>query len=134
MPTKKQRRRRQKDRRHDYEYVYVDDEGNEVAVDEDELKAQRVASRNGRAKPRPQAGARIQPPSWRRTFKRAAIVAPIMFLTVVLLDRGDETTYVQEALTTLSLMLIFVPFSYFMDSVMYRRFARRAGFDPDAKD
>ena len=39
MPTRKQRRREAKARRHDYEYVYVDDEGNEVAVDQGELRS-----------------------------------------------------------------------------------------------
>src|SRR5262249_43861893 len=34
MATKKQRRRREKGRRHDYEFVYVDQEGEEVEVDE----------------------------------------------------------------------------------------------------
>src|SRR5947209_2741204 len=37
VPTRKQRRRQQKARRHEYEYVYVDDEGNEVEVDPAEL-------------------------------------------------------------------------------------------------
>jgi hypothetical protein len=132
VATKKQRRRRQKGRRHEYEYVYVDDEGNEVEVDADEVKAQRAASRNGRAKPRAaQAGPRIQPPSWRRTFKRGAIIAPLMFITVMLLDR--DLIWWQVVVQTAWLMAIFLPFSYFMDSFMYRRYQRRMGIDPAAK-
>ena len=50
MPTRKQRRRQAKAKRHEYEYVYVDEEGNEVEVAEDDVKAERTASRNGRAK------------------------------------------------------------------------------------
>jgi hypothetical protein len=134
MPTRKQRRRRQKGRRHEYEYVYVDDEGNEVEVSEDEVKAQSTASRNGRARPRAAAsgGPRIQPPSWRRVAKRGAVFAPLMFLTVMFLDRGLALW--QVAIQTAWLMAIFLPFSYFLDSFMYRRYQRRTGApDPRAK-
>ena len=84
MPTRKQRRRQAKAKRHEYEYVYVDEEGNEVEVAEDDVKAERTASRNGRAKPNPRAarGARVQPPSWSRVAKRGLIFAPLMFITV----------------------------------------------------
>src|SRR3954453_23341026 len=88
MPTKKQRRRQQKSRRHDYEYVYVDDEGNEVAVEPTELRAEKdtkkteARSRNGtgaRAGGQPRAGQRaINPPSWRRAVRRAAIFGPVI--------------------------------------------------------
>jgi hypothetical protein len=132
MPTRKQRRRREKGRRHEYEYVYVDDEGNEVEVDEDEVKAERSASRNGRAKPRAAGqGPRVQPPSWRRVGKRGLIFAPIMFVTVMLLDSRLELW--QVAVQTAWLLAIFLPFSYFMDSFMYRRYARRAGIEPERK-
>jgi hypothetical protein len=132
MPTRKQRRRRQKGRRHEYEYVYVDDEGNEVEVAEDEVKAQSTASRNGRARPRAaSAGPRVQPPSWRRVAKRGAVFAPLMFLTVMFLDR--ELALWQIAIQTAWLMAIFLPFSYFLDSWMYRRYQRRTGA-PDPRD
>src|SRR5688572_9625488 len=81
MPTRKQRRRQAKAKRHEYEYVYVDEEGNEVEVAEDDVKAERTASRNGRAKPNPRAaqrGARVQPPSWGRVAKRGLIFAPLI--------------------------------------------------------
>jgi len=133
MPTRKQRRRRQKDRRHEYEYVYVDDEGNEVDADEIDVDAPQAksASRNGRARPAAGSpGARIQPPSWRRVAKRGAVFAPIMFLTVMFLDRGLALW--QIAIQTLWLMAIFLPFSYFLDSWMYRRYQRRTG-GPDPR-
>ena len=130
MPTRKQRRRQAKSRRHEYEYVYVDEEGNEVDVDADELKAERTASRNGRAKPNPRTvpGVRVQPPSWRRVGKRGLIFAPLMFLTVLLTSR-DATT-VQQVFMTVWLLAIFLPFSYFMDSLMYRRYVKRMGGEP----
>jgi hypothetical protein len=132
VPTRKQRRRRAKDRRHEYEYVYVDEEGNEVEVDEDEPKAERSSARNGRAKPRSsQAGPRVQPPSWRRVGKRGLIFAPLMFITVMLID--SELAWWQWLVQTAWLMAIFLPFSYFMDSFMYRRYLRRTGVTPGEK-
>lgn len=131
MPTRKQRRRQAKGRRHDYEYVYVDEEGNEVEVDADQAKAERTASRNGRAKPRTVTGARVQAPSWSRVGKRGLIFAPLMFITVMLTSK--DASLLQQILTTVWLMAIFLPFSYFMDSFMYRRYQRRTGAEPDKR-
>jgi hypothetical protein len=129
MPTRKQRRRRAKDRRHEYEYVYVDETGSEVEVDEDEVKADRTASRNGRAKPRQAPpSSRIQPPSWRRVLKRGLLIAPLMFVTVMFIDQGLH--WWQWLALTGQLMLIFIPFSYFTDSLMYRRYVKRFGGPP----
>jgi hypothetical protein len=130
MPTRKQRRRREKGRRHEYEYVFVDDEGNEVEVDPEELKPERTASRNGRARDTTRANVRVQAPSWRRVAKRGLIFAPLMFLTVMFIDSSLELW--QVAVQTVWLLAIFLPFSYFMDSFMYRRYRRRAG-EPTAK-
>ncbi len=67
----------QKARRHEYEYVYVDDAGNEVDVDPDELRAEKEARRETRGskvesrKPAAARGQRaVQPPSWRRSARR----------------------------------------------------------------
>ena len=126
MPTRKQRRRRAKDRRHDYEYVYVDDEGHEVEVDEPEPKAAR--SKNGRPAARTRSGRKIDPPSWSRVGRRALIFAPLMFFTILFLDRGAGVQVI--VFQTLFLMLIFLPFSYVMDSFLYRTYQRRAGRTP----
>src|SRR5215211_1018230 len=123
MPSRKQRRRQAKERRHDYEYVYVDDEGHEVEIDPAEIEERR----NGKAK-RPEraaAGGRtVQPPSWNRVGRRALIFAPLMFATVYLLGRNSLST-AQILIQTLVLLAIFLPFSYFMDSLMYRAYQRR---------
>ena len=122
MPTRKQRRRRAKERRHDYEYVYVDEEGHEVEVDEPE-KAQ-SKSRNGKSGPvRTRGGRRIDPPSWNRVAKRGAIFAPLMFITIRLLERGEPLA--ASLFRTVFLMLVFLPFSYVMDSFLYRSYQRR---------
>ena len=124
MPTKKQRRRQQKSRRHEYEYVYVDDEGREVAVEE-----AAPAKSNGKARTEPSVrtgrGRKVDPPSWRRTLRRAAIFAPLMFVIVYVLRAKDATT-VSVLLQVIMLLAFFIPFSYFMDSFMFRLAQRRA--------
>ena len=121
MPSKKQRRRRAKERRHDYEYVYVDDEGREVEVEEPQARA--AKSSNGRPV-QGRGGRKIDPPSWRRVGKRALIFAPIMFLTIRFLGKGEPLA--ASVLQTIFLLLVFLPFSYVMDSFLYRTYKRRA--------
>jgi hypothetical protein len=122
MATKKQRRRRAKEHRHDY--VWVDDEGNEV----DPAHATPATTTPTRAR---SAGRDPQAPSWRRTFKRGAIFAPIMFATVLLLspDMAMPTKITQ----TLLIVAIFVPFSYFLDRLFYRSALRRAARQADSR-
>jgi hypothetical protein len=121
VPTRKQRRRRAKERRHDYEYVYVDEEGHEVEVDEPEQKA--AKSRNGRPVIG-RGGRKIDPPSWRRVGRRALIFAPLMFLTIRFL--GSGLSIAASVAQTAFLMMVFLPFSYFMDSFLYRTYKKRA--------
>ena len=125
MPSRKQRRKRAKDRRHEWEYVYVDETGEEVEAPEEAL-----ISRNGKRTPeqraKPRGGMReVQPPSWRRVGKRGLIFAPLMFLTVTFLS-GD-LTLAQRLINTVFLLAFFLPFSYAMDALMYRLYRKRAG-------
>ena len=136
MPSRKQRRRRQKDRRHEYEYVLVDDEGREVPVDEaaeprrgpERKEARPAAAKGGRGSARqPARGGRaarvVEPPSWRRVGKRSLIFAPLMFLTVMLLNSKQSTA--SHLVTTGFLLVFFVPFQFVMDSIVYRSYVRR---------
>lgn len=128
MATKKQRRRREKGRRHEYEYVWVDDEGHEVEVEPEELNA--AKARSGDGKPardrRGRPVRKIEPPSWARVGKRALIFAPFMFVVVwVLKPEGAPPAGV--VIQTLVLLGFFLPFSYLMDSMMYRSYLRRTG-------
>jgi hypothetical protein len=132
MPTKKQRRRQQKARRHEYEYVYVDEEGNEVAVDVDELRGQKDGKKpeararrtdqrrtNGRRSPR----RTIEPPSWRRSFRRALIFGPLLIVAMMLFNRNVGLA--QQIAPAIFLMAFFIPFSYFTDSIAYRMYRKR---------
>jgi hypothetical protein len=128
MPTKKQRRRMQKSRRHQYEYVYVDDEGNEVPVDPGELRAEKQngkpdrPARSGAANR--SAGRRtIEPPSWRRALKRAAVWGPLLVVAMMLLNR--DVSPLQWITSAVFLIAFFVPISYFTDSMAYRMYRKR---------
>jgi hypothetical protein len=116
MPTRKQRRRRAKEHRH--EYVWEDEEGNELDPEE---HPSRKPDSSPRARPR--SAREPQPPSWRRTFKRGLIFAPIMFVTVTLLS--GNLTLGQQITQTVLLVAIFVPFSYFLDGLFWRSYKRR---------
>jgi hypothetical protein len=130
VPTRKQRRRQQKSRRHEYEYVYVDDEGQEVDVDPAELRAAkepkehaRAATSGRRPEARGRAGRTIDPPSWRKVGRRALFLAPVFVIVMLLLNRNESAgTWIAP---TLFLILFFVPFSYFTDSLAYRMYKKR---------
>jgi hypothetical protein len=122
MATRKQRKRKEKEQRH--EYVWVDDEGNELAPESAPVKesgAAKTSSRGGRV---------VQAPSWRKSLKRGLIFAPIMLATVMLLSK--DLTLAQQVTQTLFIVSIFIPFSYFLDGVMYRSFQKRQAKPPSA--
>ena len=136
MPSKKQRRRREKERRHEFEEAYLDAEGNEITREEyealvGETGLQATTANGSKAAPRPiQRGTRtIHPPSWRRVFRRALLFAPLMGLTLYFLS-PDEAETLSIVVSTVYLMALFVPFSYFMDRLMYRRLAAKSGAAP----
>jgi hypothetical protein len=126
VATKRQRRKRDKERRHEYEYVYLDADGVEVEVEED--SAPTSSSKNGKARstqPAKTGGGRtVDPPSWRRTFRRAAIFAPLIFVILYLLKPSGSSIR-QVVVNVAVLMVFFVPFSYFMDGLMYRLAVKR---------
>jgi hypothetical protein len=132
VATKKQQRRRQKLKRHEYEEVYVDDEGRELDPEEaEELVSAAQPEKAAKAKKdaSPQRGRTIEPPSWRRTLRRGLLFFPLMLLTVILLGGGLSLT--QQIAQTFLLIAFFVPFSHFMDTMVWRshqrRLARQAG-------
>ena len=143
MSSRKQRRRRAKERRHEYEIVYVDQEGHEVEPPPEEVEKQ-AARDNGKpaAKPKTQSGAakggakkggggtgairKVPPPSWQRVAKRGAVFAPFMFITLYLLG-GTKHGLAPVVIQTVWLLLLFIPFSYLIDRMMYRRYLRNTG-------
>ena len=132
MPTKKQRRRDQKSRRHQYEYVYVDDEGNEVEVDPAEMRAEKKEAREAKpakagAKTSQSGGATrrrtIEPPSWRRSGRRALILGPLLVVAMMFFNRN--VSLAEQIAPAIFLIAFFIPFSYFTDSLAYRMYKKR---------
>ena len=134
MPTRKQRRRNQKARRHEYEYVYLDEEGNEVPVEQSELRAERNGQRDskpgksgaggrGAAGRGGGSGRKVEPPSWRRSARRALLFGPILVVAMMLLNRGQPLA--QQIFPAVFLIAFFIPFSYFTDSLAYRMLQKR---------
>jgi hypothetical protein len=133
MPSRKQRRREAKAKRHEYEFVYVDAEGNELDEVPEELEQpqrERAASRNGAKaatkRPQPQQrGRRVPPvPSWNRAFKRAGLLGIVVFVLFSFTAKGNVINVVPLALLYTAL---FVPFTYYIDRFAYRRWQAREG-------
>ncbi len=135
MATQKQRKRRAKEKRHDYDLVYVDEEGVERPVEREE-EPRKPVGRGSKAtvsktqkttsagKGAGRGGRTAQPPSWKKVLKRGAIFAPIFFATVLLLG-GGKMTYPGAFVQTCLLLAVFIPFSYFMDRVVWRQQQKR---------
>ena len=130
MPTRKQRRRRQKSRRHEWEYVYVDEEGREVAVDPTDVERpkakQQQERRNGRPAQAKQRPRRVpQPPSWRRAAKRAALLGALFVVVFAFGLGGKNSNPFSAVLIGLIYAVAFVPLQYFIDKITYRAYVKR---------
>jgi hypothetical protein len=120
MPSRKQRRRREKLQRHEYEYVIETEDGEEIPVE----RPVAAPKADGKSTARPTRGGReIPKPSMARVVKRTAIFAPII-LVVVFWTGGDSTT-ASKVFTAVTLVAFFIPFSYLVDSIMYRVYSKR---------
>jgi hypothetical protein len=134
MPSRKQRRRRAKERRHEYEYVYVDDSGEEVEPPEDKPGRERSHGKtaaNGGKTARGKGGAPIReakPPSWNRSFRRAALFLPLFFIVFSLVNK--KMAIETRLLSSLAYSALFVPLTYLMDRTAYRTYLRRSGRQP----
>ena len=122
MPSRKQRRRREKLQRHEYEYVIETEEGEVIQVE----KPVERTKPEGKASARPavkRGGREIPKPSMARVFKRTAIFAPLILIVVFWTGGGSTTT--SKIFTGVTLIAFFIPFSYMVDSIMYRVYSRR---------
>ncbi len=119
MPSRKQKRREAKSKRHEYEFVYLDSEGNELEEPPEELvtPSRAKASSNGsKAAPSKQPAQQTrgrrepQPPSWQRAGKRALILGAVVFALFALTNKkGGYTAALPLALIY---TVLFVPFTY----------------------
>ncbi|HEY3544363.1 MAG TPA: hypothetical protein VGK79_17640 [Gaiellaceae bacterium] len=135
MPTRKQRRRDLKSKRHQYEFVYLDAEGNELDEPPPELleaeqgkrersNGAKPAGATASAKKQPQRGGRRepQPPSWNRAGKRGLLLGAVVFAMFALTAGGNYLRVVPLAVVY---TLLFIPFTYFIDRFAYKRYQAR---------
>ena len=139
MPSRKQRRRQLKEKRHEYEDVWVDGEGNELAeLPEgfEEKQKERPAARNGsnpaakKQPPQRRGAARRTPPvpSWNRALKRGALLGLVVFALFSFTAKGHWVSVLPLALLY---TVLFIPFTYVIDRFAYRRWeARQSGGAP----
>lgn len=140
MPTRKQRRREAKQKRHEYEFVYVDAEGNELEEPPEELEEEaspRDERRNGKpaagrsqqGKNRSQRGGRATrtppPPSWERAAKRALMLGIVVFFLFGVMNTKASNRWVAAAVPALLYTVLFIPFTYAIDRFAYNRWQRR---------
>lgn len=139
MPSRKQKRREAKNKRHEYEFVYLDSEGNELEEPPEELvaPAKAKASSNGskaaasKQPAKPASGRREpQAPSWERAGKRALILGAVVFALFTFTNKkaGYTGALPLAALYT----LLFIPFTYMVDRFAYNRYKARQERGPSA--
>ena len=126
MPTRKQKRREAKAKRHDYEFVYLDDDGNEVEAPEGTpAETRRNGTKPAVKKSAPPARGRRtpQPPSWGRAGRRALILGAVVFVLFGMLNKTHN--YTGAAVAAVLYTALFIPFTYMLDRFAYRRWQAR---------
>jgi cation transport ATPase len=128
MSSRKQRRRRQKVQRHEWEYVEVDEEGNESAVEPDKKKAVATEKAKAKGEQRTNRPARprreVKPPSWNRALKRGALFVPFLYLFLTALEHVGPLPAVGVAVLYSA---VFIPMFFFVDRMAYRAYRRKLG-------
>jgi hypothetical protein len=133
VPSRKQRRRRAKLQRHEYEYV-VDTEEGEVPVERLRDLEKRGGENGAKSATVPvdRRGRPIQKPTLQRVLRRTAIFAPVLLLFVYLTS-GNRLSMAGVVLNTVILIAFFIPFSYLVDTMVYRMVTRRYERERGAK-
>jgi hypothetical protein len=129
VPTKKQRRRELKSKRHQYEFVYVDADGNELdepppeLLEQEKQRREKTAAKASPAKngKQPQRTNRRepQPPSWSRAAKRSLLLGVFFIVILALGAKHNRALVAGEGVV---LALAYMPLMYAMDRWIYRRY------------
>jgi len=131
MPTRKQKRRDLKAKRHEYEFVYVDDDGNEVEAPPEEsvsTKSRADAKPAAKKSSAPARSSRVrtpQPPSWQRAGRRAVILGAVVFVLFTFTARKGHNAYLTALVPAVIYTVLFIPFTYAIDRFAYRRYQAR---------
>jgi hypothetical protein len=137
MATRKQRSKRAKTFRHDYALVVDDDEGNEVEISAAEARAKKQEASGAPAgspaktssRPSGRRGSSSHepsPPSWNRSLKKGLPWGLVAGVVVTFLLHGSP-------LLGLVYALMFVPLTYWTDSMVYRRWQRKQAAGPQPR-
>lgn len=132
MASKKQQNRRDKAMRHGlgrhaFEYVTVDEDGNEIEPEEAERPARGTASRGKAKKSAPAKRARRparepQPPSLKRLGKRGALFLPVILLLTLSQKKVSVESRIIQALLFAA---VFVAIMWFSDHLIYKMWQKR---------
>jgi hypothetical protein len=129
MPTKKQRRRRAKGLRHEYDFVLVDDEGNEVPVDPEERRAEREQKASAKPKQAQNQSGKARSvreppqPSWDRAFRRGGLMGSLMLLAFIFVFKNGPIG--SRIAIGAVYGIAFVPLTYLVDRTAHRAYLRR---------
>lgn len=127
MPSRKQRQRRDKSMRHGlgrhaFEYVEIDEEGNEIEVTPEE-KAAKLAPKKGappqraRRQPKPP-----QPPSVKRLGKRAALFIPVILLLTLSQKKLSMSSRIIQAVL---FAVVFIAIMWLSDHLIYKMWQKK---------
>jgi hypothetical protein len=119
-----------KSKRHDYEFVYLDGEGNELDEVPEELEERTKERSSNGSKPatskrsQPAQRGRRQPPvpSWSRALKRGGMLGVVVLILFSFGSKGHIASVIPLALLY---TLLFVPFTYYIDRFAYKRWQAR---------
>jgi hypothetical protein len=127
MASKKQQKRRDKSMRHGlgrhaFEYVTLDEEGNEVEEPEVEKPA-RASGKKGSAQQRPRRQPKVpQPPSVKRIGKKAALFIPVILLLTLSQKKVSMNARIMQALL---FGVVFIAIMWLSDHLVYKMYVKR---------
>ena len=129
MASKKQQKRRDKSLRHglgrhSFEYVSVDEEGNEIVQEQPDRPAR--GSAKGAKGKAPARGRREpkapQPPSLKRLGKRGALFLPVILLLTLSQKNVSIDARIMQAVL---FAVVFVAIMWLSDSLIFRMWTKR---------
>ena len=129
MASKKQQKRRDKSMRHGlgrhaFEYVTLDEEGNEIeAADEPAEKPARASGKKGATQPRGRRQPRVpQPPSAKRIIRKGALFLPVILLLTLTPKKVSMDTRIIQALL---FGVMFIAIMWLSDHLVYKMYVKR---------
>lgn len=82
--------------------------------------------KDGQSRKQPRLRGEPPRPSYRRSIKRAAMFAGLLFIVIQFVPLGGKTPPLAGALVQALFFFVFlIPFGYFMDGFVYNRWAKR---------